>query len=189
MGPTADASAENAAAPSAAPTGLAPDAPRTFRSAPPATVIVTVPALTLLGHDAEPATLEGYGPIDLDTARRLAGTARSWIRLLTHPVTGAPLVLDRRTYRVPVVLRRWLGITSPTCVFPGCACAARDCDIDHLTAWADGGTTDDDNLEPTCRHHHRLRHESRWDIDDHPDGNTAWISPLGGTYNTDPPPF
>jgi len=189
MGPTADASAENAAAPSAAPTGLAPDAPRTFRSAPPATVIVTVPALTLLGHDAEPATLEGYGPIDLDTARLLAGTARSWIRLLTHPVTGAPLVLDRRTYRVPVALRRWLGITSPTCVFPGCARAARDCDIDHLTAWADGGTTDDDNLDPTCRHHHRLRHESRWDIDDHPDGNTAWISPLGGTYNTDPPPF
>ncbi len=42
-----------------APTGLAPEAPRTFRSAPPATVIVTVPALTLLGHDAEPATLEG----------------------------------------------------------------------------------------------------------------------------------
>ncbi|MEX8059780.1 HNH endonuclease signature motif containing protein [Microbacterium sp. 16-032] len=61
--------------------------------------------------------------------------------------------------------------------------------MDHLTAWADGGTTDDDNLDPTCRHHHRLRHESRWDIDDHPDGNTAWISPLGGTYNTDPPPF
>ncbi|WP_279365454.1 HNH endonuclease signature motif containing protein [Microbacterium testaceum] len=168
---------------------MAPDAPRTFRSAPPAAVIVTVPALTLLGHDAEPATLEGYGPIDLDTARRLAGTARSWIRLLTHPVTGAPLVLDRRTYRVPVALRRWLGITSPICVFPGCARAARDCDIDHLTAWADGGTTDDDNLDPECRHHHRVRHESRWDIDDHPDGDTAWISPLGGTYNTDPPPF
>ncbi|WP_150953691.1 HNH endonuclease signature motif containing protein [Microbacterium testaceum] len=186
---TADASAENAAAPSVAPTGLAPDAPRTFRSAPPATVIVTIPALTLLGHDTEPATLEGYGPIDLDTARRLAGTATSWIRLLTHPVTGAPLVLDRKTYRVPVALRRWLGITSPTCVFPGCNRAARDCDIDHLTAWADGGTTDDDNLDPKCRHHHRLRHETRWDIDHPPDAPTTWTSPLGGAYDTDPPPF
>ncbi|WP_150956230.1 HNH endonuclease signature motif containing protein [Microbacterium testaceum] len=171
------------------PAPVAPASPRTFRSAPPATIIFTVPALTLLGADTEPATLEGYGPIDLDTARRLAGTATSWIRLLTHPVTGAPLVLDRKTYRVPVALRRWLGITSPTCVFPGCNRAARDCDIDHLTAWADGGTTDDDNLDPKCRHHHRLRHETRWDIDHPPDAPTTWVSPLGGTYDTDPPPF
>lgn len=166
-----------------------PDSPRTFRSAPPATVVVTIPALTLLGHDTQPATLEGYGPIELDTARRLAGTATSWIRLLTHPVTGAPLMLDRKTYRVPVALRRWLGVTSPSCVFPGCGRAARDCDIDHLIAWADGGTTDDDNLDPKCRHHDRLRHESRWDIDRGADGRTAWISPLGGRYGTDPPPF
>lgn len=165
------------------------DAPRTFRSAPPATVVVTVPALTLLGHDTEPATLEGYGPIDLDTARRLAGSATSWIRLLTHPATGAPLVLDRKTYRVPAALRRWLGITSPTCVFPGCNRAARECDIDHRTAWADGGTTDDDNLDPKCRHHHRLRHESRWDLDHPASADTAWVSPLGGRYGTDPPPF
>lgn len=171
------------------PAATSPDPLRTFRSAPPATVVVTIPALTLLGHGTEPATLEGYGPIDLDTARRLAGTATSWIRVLTHPVTGAPLVLDRKTYRVPVALRRWLGVTSPTCVFPGCGRPARECDIDHRTAWADGGTTDDDNLDPTCRHHHRLRHESRWDIDPPPGGDAAWTSPLGGTYGIDPPPF
>ncbi|MEX8059635.1 DUF222 domain-containing protein [Microbacterium sp. 16-032] len=171
------------------PTPHEPAAGRTFRSAPPATVVVTIPALTPLGHDTEPATLEGYGPIDLETARRLAGNATSWIRLLTHPVTGAPLVLDRKTYRVPVALRRWLGVTSPTCVFPGCGRAARECDIDHLTAWADGGTTDDDNLDPKCRHHHRLRHETRWDLARTAGGDTAWISPLGGRYGTDPPPF
>ncbi len=96
-----------------------------------ATVILTVPALTLLGAGREPATLEGYGPIDLDTARRLAGGATSWVRLLTDPVTAVPLALDRKTYRVPVALRRWLGITSPTCAFPGCARSATDCDIDH----------------------------------------------------------
>lgn len=171
------------------PTPQEPAAGRTFRSAPPATVVVTIPALTLLGHDTEPATLEGYGPIDLATARRLAGNATSWVRLLTHPVTGAPLVLDRKTYRVPVALRRWLGVISPTCVFPGCGRAARECDIDHLTAWADRGTTDDDNLDPKCRHHHRLRHETRWDLDRAAGGDTAWISPLGGRYGTDPPPF
>ncbi|KLD32827.1 hypothetical protein TB15x_23065, partial [Xanthomonas perforans] len=83
------------------------------------TVVVTVPALTLLGRDDTPATLDGYGPIDLDAARRLAGEASSWIRVLTHPVTGVPLALDRTRYRVTTALRRWLGVTSPTCVFPG----------------------------------------------------------------------
>jgi len=163
-------------------------AARTSPSAP--RVVVTIPALTLLGADDHPATLEGYGPIDLDTARRLAGEARSWVRLLTHPVTGAPLVLDRQTYRVPAALRRWLGVTSPTCVFPGCNRTARDCDLDHLTAWTDGGTTDADNLAPECRHHHRLRHETGWTPGHDPvTGDVRWTSPLGGTYDTDPPPF
>ncbi|KQR25396.1 HNH endonuclease signature motif containing protein [Microbacterium sp. Leaf151] len=183
-------STANEATAAEAPTPNTTSTLRTFRGAPPAAVVVTIPALTLLGHDVGPATLEGYGPIDLDTAKRLAGKATSWIRLLTHPVTGAPLVLDRKTYRVPVALRRWLGVTSPTCVFPGCGRAARDCDIDHRTAWADGGTTDDDNLDPKCRHHHRLRHETRWTPARDPgSGALSWTSPLGVRYDTDPPPF
>ena len=154
------------------------------------TVVVTVPALTLLGRDDTPATLDGYGPIDLDRARRLAGGASSWIRVLTHPVTGVPLALDRTRYRVTTALRRWLGVTSPTCVFPGCARPARDCDIDHLTAWADGGATDHDNLEPECRHHHRLRHETKWEPLKNPgDVDLRWRSPLGHDIEVDPPPF
>jgi len=153
-------------------------------------VVVTVPALTLLGAGTEPATLDGYGPIDLDTARRLAGEASSWVRVLTHPLTGAPLALDRSTYRVPTALRRWLGVTSPTCVFPGCGRPARECDLDHLTAWNDGGATDDDNLAPECRHHHRLRHESRWGPSRDPDtGEMRWTSPLGAEVAEDSPPF
>ena len=190
------------------------DAPRAPRDERPiarvprpdrrSTIVVTVPALTLLGAGAgagagagvgagagaEPATLDGYGPIDLDTARRLAGEATSWVRVLTHPLTGAPLALDRSTYRVPTALRRWLGVTSPTCVFPGCGRPARDCDIDHLTAWVDGGATDDDNLAPECRHHHRLRHESRWEPSRDPaTGEMRWTSPLGAEIAEDPPPF
>lgn len=175
---------------SASRVGAAPTFTTTRTHAASPTVVVTVPALTLLGADDRPAILDGYGPIDLDTARRLAGEASSWVRLLTHPVTGAPLVLDRQTYRVPTALRRWLGVTSPTCVFPGCNRLARDCDLDHLSAWADGGSTDADNLAPECRHHHRLRHETRWTPTHDPvTGDLQWTSPLGGTYDTDPPPF
>ncbi|MFN3950632.1 DUF222 domain-containing protein [Microbacterium sp.] len=154
-----------------------------------ATVILTVPVLTLLGAGHEPATLEGYGPIDLGTARRLAGGAASWIRLLTDPVTAVPLALDRKTYRVPVALRRWLGVTSPTCVFPGCARAATDCDVDHRQAWVDGGKTDAENLDPECRHHHRIRHDTRWSPSATATGDTSWTSPLGARYDADPPPF
>lgn len=175
--------------PVSSPRVASPPATTAPRSTPPATVIVTVPALTLLGASAEPATLEGYGPIDLDTARRLAGNATSWIRLLTDPVTGAPLALDRKTYRVPLALRRWLGVTRPTCVFPGCNRAARECDIDHRTAWAEGGTTDEDNLDPKCRHHHRLRHETLWEPSAAPDGDLTWRSPRGEIFDSDPPPF
>lgn len=154
-----------------------------------AAVVVTVPALTLLGADDAPATLDGYGPIDLDTARRLAGEATSWTRVLTHPLTGVPPALDRTVYRVPTALRRWLGITSPTCIFPGCGRAARDCDLDHLRAWAEGGPTDDDNLAPECRHHHRVRHETLWRPTGGPGEESRWISPLGREVDADPPPF
>lgn len=180
----------SAAAPTAAPP---PDASPPTPSAPPdrrASIVITVPALTLLGAGDEPARLDGYGPIDLDTARRLAGEATSWVRILTHPVTGVPLALDRSTYRVPTALRRWLGVTSPTCVFPGCGRPARECDLDHLAAWSAGGVTDDDNLAPECRHHHRIRHETRWNPSRDPDtGDLRWTSPLGAQIAEDPPPF
>ncbi|WP_066591923.1 DUF222 domain-containing protein [Cryobacterium arcticum] len=40
------------------------------------TVNITIPVLTLLDQGDQPAILDGYGPIDLDTARRLAGKRR-----------------------------------------------------------------------------------------------------------------
>lgn len=58
---------------------------------------ITVPVMTLLVESDEPATLDGYGPIDLDTAKCLAGSATSCIRVLTHPVTGTVLDVDRTT--------------------------------------------------------------------------------------------
>jgi len=55
------------------------------------TVFLTVPVMTLLGHSDEPAILDGYGPIDHGTAFELAAQAPSFIRVLTHPETGAVL--------------------------------------------------------------------------------------------------
>ena len=103
------------------------------------TVAVTVPVLTLLGTAELPGTLEGLGSIDPDTARGLAAQAPSFQRILTHPITGTLLDIDRTSYRPPADLRRWLALRDGHCTFPGCGRRIADCDLDHRTAWADGG--------------------------------------------------
>ncbi len=65
-----------------------------------------------------PATLEkGWVPIDPITARIIASGAKSVIRLLTHPETGAVLSVGRKRYKVPKDLRRYLQIRDLTCRF------------------------------------------------------------------------
>lgn len=154
-----------------------------------ATVNVTVPVLTLLGVSDDPATLDGRIPIDADTARRLAAGAPSFTRLLTHPVSGALLDVDRTTYRVPADLTKAVLARTPGCVFPGCGRRGIDADLDHTTAWADGGTTSAGNLSPLCRHHHRLKHLTTWSYRREKSA-TTWTSPSGVVHRVpDPPPF
>ena len=151
------------------------------------TVVVTVPVLSLLGHSDEPAELEGFGPIDIETAGRLAAQAPSFIRVLTHPETGAVLSVGRERYRVPADLRTALVIRDETCRFPGCRRRAMRCDIDHADAWHDDdGCTEIDNLEHLCRKHHRLKHEVGWQLEHHGGGRISWTSPVGRRYTTAP---
>jgi Domain of unknown function (DUF222) len=84
-----------------------------------ADVAVTVPVLTLVGESETPATLDGWVPVDLRTATLLAADAKSFIRLLTHPETGAVLSVGRKHYKVPKDLRRYLQPRDLTCRFPG----------------------------------------------------------------------
>jgi hypothetical protein len=154
------------------------------------TVMVTVPVMTLLGVGEEPGILAGHGPIAPDVARRLAAHAPSFFRLLTHPVTGAILDLDRTTYRVPADLKRWVQITEPQCEFIGCGRLASDCDLDHTVAWStDNGPTAASNLAPLCRNHHRLKHNTRWQMTQDAATGITWTSPTGATRGADPPPF
>lgn len=155
-----------------------------------ATVSITIPALSLLGRSDEPATLEGYGPIDMKTAKQLAAGSTSWLRILTDPFTGTILDVERRTYRVPADLRRWLGVTYPTCIFPGCTRPARKCDMDHRKRWTDGGTTSSENLGPACPPHHPVKDETLWRLRREPGtGRLIWTSPTGHDIAVDPPPF
>ena len=147
---------------------------------------VTVPVMTLLGHSAEPAELEGYGPIDGATARKLAAGAPSFHRILTHPETGAVLSVGRDSYSVPKDLRRWLTIRDETCRFPGCGRSARRCEVDHSLDWQYNGTTVHDNLAHLCARHHHLKHQTGWSYTQHAGGRLEWVSPTGHRYATEP---
>lgn len=149
-------------------------------------VVLTVPVLSLLGHSDEPAELDGFGPIDLETARTLCANAPTFTRVLTHPETGAVLSVGRDRYTVPADLRRAVAIRDRTCRFPGCRRRAASCDVDHSTAWADGGTTGLDNLATLCRKHHRLKHETGWRVVHEGGGTLRWHSPTGRRYRTRP---
>ena len=149
-------------------------------------IYVTVPVLTLLGHTDQPAELDGYGPIDADTARRLAAHAPSFRRILTHPETGAYLSYGRDTYRVPADLAGYLRIRDGGCRFPGCTRTAVRSDIDHTTDWQSGGNTRHDNLAHLCRKHHRLKHNTRWRMKQALGGEIRWTSPAGREHTTNP---
>jgi hypothetical protein len=164
------------------------------------TVHVTVPVLTLLGASEEPAVLDGYGPISADTARRLAARAPSFTRILTHPESGVVLSVGRDSYAVPADLKRFVRLRDGRCRFPGYGRVARDCELDHTIAWADGGETAHDNLAALCPNHHHLKHETGWSVErvaggpggpngpSGPSAALAWTSPSGRTSVTDPDP-
>ena len=151
-----------------------------------ASVSVTVPVTSLMGRATAPAELNGRTPMDLATARRLAGAASGWDRILTHPITGALLSVDR--YRPSAELRRHLRARDQRCRFPNCGHAATHSDIDHHHDAAHGGATTVENLGHLCRRHHVLKHHSPWHVEPLGDGTYAWTSPTGRTYIDKPPP-
>lgn len=160
-------------------------------------VVVTVPISVLMGASDAFAELVGYGPIDAETARELTAQAPVLRRMLTDPRDDAIIALGRTRYRMTEDQRLWLAVRDGRCRFAGCYRRVTACDIDHTHAWAEGGSTDDCNLEHLCRGHHTVKHETRWRIEAiHPDGTIDWISPTGRRHRsrparrvgTDPPP-
>lgn len=148
-------------------------------------VQITVPVLSLMGLDAGPALLAGVGPIDTDTARRLAARAPGWDRVLTHPHTGMVLAVDR--YRPSNDLKRFLAARDEHCRFPGCRRPARRSEIDHTVDAALGGETCEANLAHLCTRHHTLKHATAWTVRRVGPGVLEWSSPTGRRYPDRPP--
>ena len=72
-----------------------------------------------------------------------------------------------------------------TCDAPGCAAQAVHADLDHTVAYPDG-PTDQCNLTPKCRRHHRTKQASGWTVTQPTPGTTTWTTPSGRTHTTNP---
>lgn len=151
-----------------------------------ATVQVTIPVLTMTGASDEPCLLAGYGPIDPDTARVLAAGAVGWERVMTSPVTGSVLAVDR--YRPGPALQRFLAARDEHCRFPGCRRAVWRSDIDHTIDAALGGPTHHANLAHLCRRHHVLKGATPWSVEQVSPGVLVWTSPSGRAHTDRPEP-
>ena len=156
-----------------------------------ARIQVVVPALTMLRpekENANPAELVGHGPIDADTARRLAHATRvPWDRVITHPVTGAVLHTD--TYQRTAAIDRYLRARDRHCRWPGCTVPAVRCEIDHNHDWAQGGRTEVRNLCCFCQRHHTQKQFTRWRVRQLDGGVMEFRSPTGRVYTDAPTPY
>lgn len=97
-----------------------------------------VPALTLAGIGDDPGILAGYGPVTAARCRQLASRDAMWHQVFCDPVTGVVKDLDRKTYRPPASLARYVEVRDGTCVAPGCQRPADRCQLDHTLRWAVG---------------------------------------------------
>ncbi|OLL12803.1 HNH endonuclease, partial [Actinomyces oris] len=120
------------------------------------------------------------------TAWALA-TGGTWRRLVTDPVGGTVLDVGRTRYRPPAGLADLVRARDRACVFPTCQTPASRGDIDHLTAWSQGGTTSLNNLVVLCQAHHRLKHTPGWALTrDNTTGTLSWHTPDKTVYQRHP---
>ena len=111
----------------------------------------------------------------------------TWRRLITDPASGTVLDVGRTRYRPPAGLADLVRARDRACVFPTCHTPAEWCDIDHLTAWSQGGTTSLDNLVVLCEAHHRLKHTLGWALTrDQASGTLSWHTPDKTVYQHHP---
>jgi Domain of unknown function (DUF222) len=82
-------------------------------------------------------------------------------------------------------LRHLVRARAAVCDAPGCDAAAVSTDLDHTVRWPDG-PTDQCNLAPRCRTHHRAKQAPDWTVEQTAPGVTRWTMPSGRTHTTTP---
>jgi hypothetical protein len=83
-------------------------------------------------------------------------------------------------------LRHLIIARKATCATPGCDAAAATSDMEHRVPWEDGGETSEHNIDPACRHCHRLKQQRTWKVVKTSPRETQWTGPSGRTRSVRP---
>jgi hypothetical protein len=142
-------------------------------------IVVPVDLLPLLENpDAlatiDPQRLRDWSPVLLELRDRL-----------DDPETRK--LLDPHRRFPGAALRREVIASIKNCVGVGCRAPSATTDIDHLTDHAKGGLTTKVNLDPACRHDHRVKTEAGWMLR-RVDDTFEWTTRLGHVYLVPIPP-
>ena len=159
---------------------------------------VTAAATTVLGLDDLPGDLSGYGPIPASMVREIASRSL-WRPLLVDAESGVLISVGSGKYRPATALTQAVLTRDVTCTFPGCRVPAQRCDIDHIEPYDPErpavDQTIETNLQPLCRHHHRLKTHGGWTVfRERRTGASVWTSPTDRRYRREaqlpnaPPP-
>ena len=143
---------------------------------------------TLIVGLSHQALLDGLGTAGTPDGQRLpAATARRMAcdAAIIPAVYGADsetLDFGRRTRTITPGLRHYLVARDGGCTFPSCHRPPSYTETHHRRHWLEHhGTTDPENLETLCTHHHHKVHEGGWTITIGPDHHrTPWFHPPDG---------
>jgi hypothetical protein len=83
------------------------------------------------------------------------------------------------------MLKHLVRARAATCDAPGCQAQASTADLDHTVPWPDG-PTEQCNLAPRCRTHHRAKQAPDWSVEQAGPGVTRWKLPSGRVHVTTP---
>ncbi|HET6187238.1 MAG TPA: HNH endonuclease signature motif containing protein, partial [Trebonia sp.] len=82
-------------------------------------------------------------------------------------------------------LKHVVRARTATCDAPGCDSPAVITDLDHTVPWP-AGPTDQCNLAPRCRTHHRAKQAPDWKVEQLAPGVSRWTMPSGRRHVTRP---
>jgi hypothetical protein len=140
-------------------------------------LVVTASVETLRGDPGAPAALlNWFHPISGEMARRIGSDSKLtpvWVQ------DGNPLWVGRTQRTVNRKLRLALNLRDRGCSTPHCDQTPDRTQAHHRRKWSEGGTTDIENTESQCLHHHAEADEGyRTEI--MPDGRVRRFRPRPG---------
>jgi hypothetical protein len=149
----------------------APDLPT--KAGERATITVTV-GLEELERRAGTVLLDGYGAMSVSQLRRMCCEAKVIPAVLG--TRGEVLDMGRTARHATTAQRHALAVRDRGCTGPGCNRGPKWTIPHHIVPWAEGGSTDRNNLGLACEREHRLLHHGGWDMELR-NGTIYWLPP------------